>query len=186
MRYPKSVSTRSALILACLLVLFSAPPAYSMDQVGTENIQAAMRTLSFLESLSKDGPIVVGVIYSSDLPEAQALAEAAAQQIATMRGPNSRALQPLVLSSNTLLQYQGHLDALWLMAGVCQHAALIADSIRQHRLVSISDDPQCADARCSVIAVRTGQRVEVTLNTALADAVGARFSLVFTMMVKRK
>jgi hypothetical protein len=148
-------------------VLFGAPPAYSMDQVAVENIQAAMRTLSFLESLSKDGPIVVGVVYSSDLPEAQALAEVAAQLIATM-------------------QYQGHLDALWLMAGVCQHAVLIADSIRQHHLVSISDDPQCADTQCCVIAVRTGQRVEVTLNTALAEAVGARFSLVFTMMVKRK
>jgi hypothetical protein len=167
-------------------VLFGAPPAYSMDQVAVENIQAAMRTLSFLESLSKDGPIVVGVVYSSDLPEAQALAEVAAQLIATMRGPNSRALQPLVLSNTSLPQYQGHLDALWLMAGVCQHAVLIADSIRQHHLASISDDPQCADTQCCVIAVRTGQRVEVTLNTALAEAVGARFSLVFTMMVKRK
>jgi hypothetical protein len=183
MRYSKTVS---GLILVCLLLLFHAPPAYSMNQVAVENIQAAMRTLNFLESLSKDGPIVVGVVYSSDLPDAQALAEASAQLIATMRGPNSRALQPLVLSSNALPQYQGRLDVLWLMAGVCQHAPLIADSIRQHHLVSISDDPQCADTHCCVITISTGQRVEISLNTGLADAVGARFSLVFTMMVKRK
>jgi hypothetical protein len=37
-----------------------------------------------------------------------------------------------------------------------------------------------------VLMVRTGQRVEISLNTELADAVGARFSLVFTMVVKRK
>jgi hypothetical protein len=34
--------------------------------------------------------------------------------------------------------------------------------------------------------VHTGQRVEISLNTALADVVGARFSLVFMMVVKRK
>jgi hypothetical protein len=34
--------------------------------------------------------------------------------------------------------------------------------------------------------VRAGQRVEISLNTALADAVGARFSLVFMMVVNRK
>jgi hypothetical protein len=186
MRYPKTISTQSASLLVGLLLLFGVAPAYAMDQVAIENIQAAMRTLSFLESLSKDGPIVVGVIYSSDLPDAQALAEASARLIATTRGPNSRALQPLVLSTNALRQVPGHLDVLWLTAGVCQHAALIADSIRLHHLVSISDDPQCVDTQCCVITVRTGQRVEISLNTALADAVGARFSLVFTMVVKRK
>jgi hypothetical protein len=165
MRYPKTISTQSASLLVGLLLLFGVAPAYAMDQVAIENIQAAMRTLSFLESLSKDGPIVVGVIYSSDLPDAQA---------------------PLVLSTNALRQFPGHLDVLWLTAGVCQHAALIADSIRLHHLVSISDDPQCVDTQCCVITVRTGQRVEISLNTALADAVGARFSLVFTMVVKRK
>jgi len=85
-----------------------------------------------------------------------------------------------------LSQYQGHLDVLWLMARVCHHAALIAASIRQHHLVNIADDPQCADTHCCVITISTGQRVEISLYTGLADAVGARFSLVFTMMVKRK
>jgi hypothetical protein len=103
-----------------------------------------------------------------------------------MHGPNSRPLQPLVLSSNALPLFQGHLDVLWLTAGVCKYAALIVDSIHRHHLVSISDDSQCVDTRCCVLTVRTGQRVEIALNTALADAAGARFSLVFTMVVKRK
>ncbi len=34
--------------------------------------------------------------------------------------------------------------------------------------------------------VRTGSGVEIVLQTALADVVGARFSTVFMMMVKRQ
>jgi hypothetical protein len=167
-------------------MLVGVPPAHAMDQASIDNVQAAMRTLSFLESLPKDGPIIVGVLYSSDTPDAQAVAEATAQLIGTMHGPNFRTLQPLVLSTNALAQFQGHLDVLWLTAGVCKHAVLIVDSIRRQHVVSISDDPQCADSQCCVIAVRAGKRVEISLNTALADAVGAHFSLVFTMVVKRK
>jgi hypothetical protein len=173
-------------ILTLFVMLAGPRTAQAMDQVSIDDLQAAMHTLSFLESLPKNGPIIVGVLYFPDTSDAQAVAEATAQLIGTLHGPNSRTLQPLLLASNALAQFQGRLDVLWLTAGVCRHAPLIADSIRRHHLVSISADPQCAETQCCVIAVRTGQRVEISLNTALADAVGARFSLVFTMVVKRK
>jgi hypothetical protein len=167
-------------------MLLGTPSAHAMDQVSIDNIQAAVRTLSFLESLPKEGPIVVGVIYPSDIPDAQAVAEAPAQLIGTLHGPNSRALRAVVISTDALAAFEGHLDVLFLMVGASKHAALILDTIRRHRLVTISDDPSCANARCCVIMVRSGQRIEISLNTALADAVGARFSLVFTMVVKRQ
>jgi hypothetical protein len=75
---------------------------------------------------------------------------------------------------------------LYLMAGASSHSAIILDCVRRHHLVTLSDDPLCAVTQCCVIAVRAGPRVEISLNTALADAVGARFSLVFTMVVKSK
>jgi hypothetical protein len=184
LRTQKFITNIPIVILTLFVMLVGVRPAHAMDQASIDDVQAAMRTLSFLESLPKDGPIIVGVLYSPDTPDAQAVATA--QLIGTMHGPNSRTLQPLVLATNALAQFQGHLDVLWLTAGVCKHAALIVASIRSHHFVSISDDPQCADTQCCVIAIRTGQRIEITLNTALADAVGARFSLVFTMVVKRK
>jgi hypothetical protein len=98
-------------------------------------------TLSFLESLPKEGPIVVGVVYPSDIANAQAVAEATAQLIGTMHGPNSRMLQPLVIATDALAQVQCHLDVLFLTLGASGHSALILDCIRRHRLVSISDDP---------------------------------------------
>jgi YfiR/HmsC-like len=186
MRYQKHIAATSALILTVCGVLLVTPLAHAMDQVSIDNIQAAVRTLSFLESLPKEGPIVVGVVYPSDISDAQAVAETTAQVIAGLHGPNSRALRPLVISTNDLATFDGHVDVLFLIVGASRHSALILDIIRRHRLVTISDDPLCASAACCVLSVRTGQRVEISLNAALAEAVGARFSLVFTMVVKRQ
>ena len=186
LRFKKFILNIPIVILTLFVMLVGVRPAPAMDRASIDAVQAAIHTLSFLESLPKDGPIIVGVLYSSDAPNAEAEAEATAQLIGTMRGPNFRTLQPLVLATSALAQFQGHLDVLWLTAGVCKQSALIVASIRSHHVVSISDDPQCADTQCCVIAIRTGQRIEISLNTALAEAVGARFSLVFTMVVKRK
>jgi hypothetical protein len=185
MRPQRFIAKTSILIPTLFVMLVGVARASVMDQASIDNVQAAMRTLSFLESLSKDGPIVVGVVYPSDIPNAQAVAEATAQLIGTMHGPNSRTLQPHLISTNELSQFQGHLDVLFLMAGSSSHSVVILDCIRRHHLVSLSDDPLCAETQCCVITVRAGSRVEISLNSALADAVGARFSLVFTMMVKR-
>ena len=175
------------LTIILLVMLFGVvPPTHAIDRASVDNLQAAVHTLSFLESLSKEGTIVVGVIYPSDIPTTEVLARETATAIGTMHGPNSRTLQAMVLSTNSLAQFEGHLDLIFLVVGAPKHADVILATMRRRRLVSISDDPTCADTNCCVLMVRTGQRVEISLNTALAGAVGARFSLVFTMVVKRK
>ena len=145
-----------------------------------------MHTLSFLESLPKEGTIVVGVVYPSDIATTEVLATEAATVIGTIHGPDSRTLQPIVLSTDSLAHFEGHLDAIFLVPGASKHAEAILGFMRRRRVVSISDDPICLDTKCCVLMVRTGQRVEISLDTSLADAVGARFSLIFTMVVKRK
>ena len=186
MRSQKFIAKKPILVLTLFVMLAGVRGASAMDQASIDNVQSAMRTLSFLESLPKDGPIVVGVVYPSDIPNAQAAAEVTAQLIGTLHGPNSRTLLPHLISTNELSQFQGHLDVLFLMVGASSHSAVILDCVRRHHLVTLSDDPLCANAQCCVITVHAGPRVEISLNTALADAVGARFSLVFTMVVKRK
>jgi hypothetical protein len=187
MKCRQYIARTTALILTLFVVLFGDnPSAHAVEQVSVENLQAAMRTLSFLESLPKDGTIIVGVVYSPDIPTSEALAIQTAKVIGTMHGPDSRKLQPLVLSTDTLAKFEGHLDVVFLVMGASKHPEVILDALRRLRLVSISDDPICLDTKCCVLMVRTGQRVEISLNTALANAVGARFSLVFTMVAKRK
>jgi hypothetical protein len=175
------------LITVVIVMLFAfVPPMHAMDKASSDSLQAAIRTLNFLESLPREGVIAVGVVYPSDIPNAQVFAMETAKSIGYMRGPNSRPLQAVAISTTELDKFLGHLDVIFLMPGASKHSEVILDAMHRHHLMSISGDPACADARCCVLMVRSGQRVEISLNTALAEAVGARFSLVFTMVVKRR
>jgi hypothetical protein len=187
MKCQRYITRVPALIATLFVMLFRmAPAAYAVDRVSVDNLQAAMRTLSFLESLPKQGKILVGVVYLSDVPTGQTLAEETAKAIVTMQGPNARILQTVIVSANDLAKFDGRLDVLFLVTGASKQSELILSAMSRNRLVSISDDPACVDAKCCVLMVRAGQRVEIFLNTALAESVGARFSLVFMMVVKRK
>jgi hypothetical protein len=188
MNWRHPITVVSGLTLLLVVMLFGVVPSAhaAADQVSVENLQASVRTLNFLESLSKEGIIVVGVVYPADVPTAKSLAVNTAKVISTLAGPNSRTLQPTILSTTDLAQFNGHLDVIFLVAGACKHPELVLGALRRLHLVSISDDPACVDTNCCVLMVHTVGRVEITLNTALADAVGARYSLVFTMVVKRK
>ena len=168
-----------------VLLLGIVPYANAADPISIDNLQAAVQTLNFLESLPKEGPITVGVIYASEVANSQQLAAEAVKAIDTMRGPNNREVQAVGISIADLSHYAGHLDVIYLLIGASNHSDAIVTAIRRLRAVSISDDPACETTKCCVLLVRSGQRVEITLNSALADAAGARFSMVFMMVVKR-
>jgi hypothetical protein len=183
MTRPQYISGVPLLIVALFGFL---PRAHAIDRASVDNLQASVRTLSFLESLPKGGSIVVGVIYASDTRGGKTLAVETASLLSTMRGPNSRTLQPQVLSINDLAHFEGHLDVLFLVQGSTKRSDVLLDAMRRLHLVTISDDSLCSITQTCVLMVRAGQRVEISLNTDLAYAVGARFSLVFMMVVNRK
>jgi YfiR/HmsC-like len=174
------------LVLTLLVLLLGVVPyAHAADPISIDNLQAAVQTLNFLESLPKEGPVTIGVIYASEIANSQQLATETVKAIGTMRGPNNRDVQAVGISIDDLSHYAGHLDVIYLLFGASNHAGEIVTAIRRLRAVSISDDPACETAKCCVLLVRSTQRVEITLNSALANAAGARFSLVFMMVVKR-
>jgi hypothetical protein len=176
----------SKLVLTFLGLLFGVVPhANAADPISVDNLQAAVQTLNFLESLPKEGPVLVAVIYASEIANSQQLAAEAVKAIATMRGPNNREVKAVGISIDDLSHYAGHPDVMYLLIGASNHSDVIVTAIRRLRAVSISDDPACETTKCCVLLVRSAQRVEITLNSALADAAGARFSLVFMMVVKR-
>jgi len=172
----------SVLASQCVTV----PPACAADKISVDTLQAAVHSLGFLETLPKDGTINAGVIYAADMPSTETSAEEAARVLNSTPGPNSSRLRAIVLSTDGLSQFRGRLDVIFLMPGSSGHADQILNVMHAHQLVSISDDPACLDRNCCVLMVHSGQRMEIVLNTALANSVGARFSLVFTMVVKRK
>src|SRR5580698_1555525 len=88
-----------------VLMLGIVPYANAADPISIDNIQAAVQTLNFLESLPKEGPITVGVIYASEFANSQQLAAEAVKAIGTMRGPNNREVQAVGISIDDLNHY---------------------------------------------------------------------------------
>jgi len=162
------------LIAALFVALFGIlPTAHAVDRASVDNLQASVRTLGFLESLPKEGSVVVGVIYASDISDGEALAAQSAALLSAMRGPDSRRLKAQVVSTNDLANFGRPLDVLFLVQA-SKHSDVFWDAIRRHHLVTIPDDPLCSITQTCVLLVRAGQRVEISPNTVLADAVGAR------------
>lgn len=166
--------------------ILTATPSASADEVSLSDLEAATRTLGFVENLPKDGILALGVVFASQAPESRALALDVAERLRGLAGPNSLTIKTDIIAADSISQYAGRLDALFILPGVSGEGAAIADAVRLRRLVSISNDPRCLDQQCCVLMVRTAQDVEIVLNGELAKAAETRFSSVFAMMVKRK
>ena len=156
------------------------------SQVTMSNLQAVARSLAFVETLQHHDTVVLGVVYAPNDPAAKASAEDVVKLLQTVPGPNSTRLQGVAISADDLAKSSEHSDALFLMLGTAKFSTTILSAMHRDALVSVSDDPACLDNGSCVLMVRTDPAVEIVLNTELAAAVGARFSAVFTMMVKRK
>jgi hypothetical protein len=171
---------------ALILLLGGMTTARAAGEVSVADLQAATRALGFLDSIPHDGSVVIGIIFT---PQAQGSRESAAQAAAWLNanpGPNKSVFRPKMVSLDNLIQGNDRLDAIILMPGLTADAAAITEAMRRRHLVSISTDPACLDARCCVLMVRADHGVEIVLNTEIAGVVGANFSTVFTMMVKRR
>lgn len=166
--------------------VLAATPSASADEVSLSDLEAATRTLGFVENLPKDGTLALGVVFASQAPESRALALDVAERLRGIAGPNSLTITAEIIPADSISQYAGRLDALFILPGASGEGAAIADAVRQRHLVSISNDPRCLDQQCCVLLVRTAQDVEIVLNGELAKAAETRFSSVFAMMVKRK
>lgn len=177
---------RSALAVVAAAIALLGRPATALGDISTDDLQAIARSLGFLDTLPKDGTIAVGVVYAGD---SAAAAGRTAERLNATQGPNSATFKAQGVAVGALAGTTERLDALLLESGVCTdpaNAQKIADAVRQRHLVSISTEPACLESKCCVLMVHTDRKVEIVLDTAMADAVGARFSSVFAMMVKRK
>jgi hypothetical protein len=171
-------------IAACAVLIASAP--MHAAEVATADLEAAVHSLGFLDSLQHRAAISVSVVYRSGDAESKALAQRTAATLMSMRGPNASTIAANVVAINELGQNPRHVDVLYLVPGAAENGRVIGDFVRRQHVLSISNDPSCLDARCCVLMVQAGSHVNIVLDTALAQETGATFSAVFTMMVKRR
>jgi len=181
---PAGVPYRTvALILGLTLQAFQcaagAGPAGS--RVSEEDLQAAVRSLSFVEGASRSA---IGIVYPADAADGKAEGESIAARLAPMLAAPFAA--PVVIASDALQSYKGPLDIVYLAPDTARHAAEILPTILSRHLLSISNDPLCQQNSCCVLLVRSGATVQIVLDSKLAEETDTRFSAIFSLMVKRK
>jgi hypothetical protein len=182
---PRKWSIPRVLAAASLCALCSLSPVRAAEPSNAD-LEAVVRTLGFLETLRRDGPIFAGIVYAPNAPGARVQAVQVAERLSKMQGPNKAAIRATPIAADAFGQSTDQSDVIYLMPGVTAEAQTIVEVARRRHLVTISNDPACLGEKCCVLMVRTDHGVEIVLQTALADAVGARFSAVFSMMVKRQ
>jgi len=178
------VATLGALISAA--VLFVDTQAATAAEVTANDLRAISNALGFLEGLPHGAPVTVGIVYAADVPDAKSDAVQTAATLNAIPGPNQSSFRSDILTVRELAQTAIHLDAVLLLPSTMSQAAAIGDIARRKRLVTISTSPSCIEARCCVLMVRAEERVEIVLDTTMADSVDAQFSSVFKMMVERR
>ncbi len=174
------------LIVSLLAVFGSMRIALAADDVTVADLQAAVRAIGFSENSPRDGTTVIGVVYASQNPSGKALALQTAGLLSTLKGPDKSTIRARTVSVENLVQANDRLDAIYLLPGMSTEAPEIVEAIRRRHILSISNDTACLETNCCVLMVRANPQVEIILNSALAQAVGADFSTVFAMIVKRK
>jgi len=174
------------LCMAALTLAWSASPGHAATDVTAADVQAIVQTLGFLTNLPSSGVLNIAIVYAQDQAGGEARAEQAAGLLASIRGANQRVFHGTSLAVKDLGHATPAFDAFLLMPGTSGQGAAINEVVRRRHIISISTDPACLDTNCCVLMVSAQGRVRIVLDTALADAAGARFSPVFAMMVTRK
>jgi len=161
----------------------SVMPASAAD-VPRADVQAAVQTLRFLDSLKHHAAIAVDVVYRSGDEQSKALAQKAVAVFQSLSGSASTTILANAVALGDL--GQRHADILYVVPGLSDSGAAVADFVRRQHAVSICNDPAWLHAQGCMLLIRGGARTEITLDTALAQDSGAVFSSFFLMMVKRK
>jgi hypothetical protein len=179
-RLPVSRIVRALLSLLVATALGSTRPVDAAE-VMPADLQVVARALSFVEDLGP-GDITLGIVYD-------AASRGAAEAVATvMRGglrSGAIVVRPALVDVAELAR-RSDLKAVFLMPGLAASGAELGRIVRQGRLVSLSTDGSCMSNGCCVLLVRSEPKIEIILNTQLADATATRFSAVFKLIVKRQ
>jgi ABC-type sugar transport system substrate-binding protein len=173
----------AAIVAASLTAIL---PAAAADDVSLADLKAATRSLGFLQNPPHSNDFVVGIVYVPGSAGSKTLGQQTADRIRTLPGPKDSGLKTEIITVNDLANHADRLDALYLLPGTSAGAPAIVDMARRKHLLVMSNDPACLDQHCCMLMVRDTGRVEIVMDSALAQSAGVTFSSVFAMMVKHK
>ena len=180
------VVLRAGLAAIAAFCMAANLPALAADDVSLADLKAATRALGFLQNLPRANEFIVGIVYLPGTAGSKVLGQLAAERMRTLPGPKDTGLKAELIAVSDLANYPGRLDALYLLPGTAANPSVIVDLARRRHLLVMSNDQACLDQRCCMLMVRDTGRVEIVMDSALAQSAGVSFSSVFAMMVKHK
>jgi hypothetical protein len=181
-----TIVVRTGLAAFAALWMTASLPALAADDVSLADLKAATRSLGFLQNVPRANDFVIGIVYVAGSAGSKALGQQAAERIRTLPGPKDAGLKTEIIASADLADFASRLDAIYLLPGTAANPSAIIEVARRRHLLVISNDPACLDQRCCMLMVRDTGRVEIVLDSTLAQSAGVSFSSVFAMMVKHK
>ena len=176
----------SRMATAVFLATIAISPLNAAEEVPLADLKAATRSLGFLQNLPRGGSFAIGIVYPSGSANGKVTSQQASEQMRGLEGPNGSVLKPEPIAVGDLAGHAEHLDALYLMPGLGGGSATIVEEARRRHLLVMSSDPTCLDQHCCMLMVRDTGRVEIILDSGLAQSAGISFSSVFAMMVKHR
>lgn len=154
-------------------------------EITKADIDAVTQVLNFAQSLPTRQTIALVVIYRAGDNEARGNATRAAQLFSEQTAPGGSTYDIGVVSTADLAQHTKRTDLVYVIPPIGDSGKTISDFIRRQHSLGISSDPSCLSSHSCVLLIQSGQG-NITLDTELARDIGANFSAVFTMMVKRR
>ena len=179
-----AIRKRALAVLGALFGLLASSSLSAAAEVSQADLVATLRSLAFLSSLQNRSAIVIGVIYNGADPVSRVQAGRVAGDLSRLPGPGSATITAVPVAVQDLAGQ--HFDSVYLLSLPSEASHAAGEFVRRQNVVSVSSDPQCLEAQSCVLLVQARTTMSVVLDTALAKQVGAKFSTVFTMLVKRK
>lgn len=166
---------RSAMAIA---VALAAPGAVLADTA--KDLQVAGRALTFLEN-GPSGRAVLGVVFDPGKPASVQEKNAVMAALGGGYSAGSVTLVGKAVEASDVAGVSG-VQALYVTRGVSYGS--VGAAAKAKKLVTISSDPACVKSGACVMGVITSPKVEITVNRAAAQAVGAAFKAAFRMMIR--
>jgi hypothetical protein len=171
-----------ALVLLSYAPARAAPPDFALPTIA--DLKAVSKAIGFVEGQPRFGGTRIGIVHLPD-PVAETEARKVAELLATIEGPRSTVLVPVLLSTSGPTSDEP-LNALFVMPSAAKTALKTMAHLNARQIPTISTNAECLSNRTCMLFVRAEPRVTIVLDTALADAAAIRFSPIFIMMVKRQ
>jgi hypothetical protein len=173
---------RHRLMIGILTATLGLSIPAGADEITPADLHAIVNALGFLNGLPHGAPITVGLAFGADIKAASQTGAA----LEAIPGPAQSSFKTIPIAVRDLMLAPAHFDVLLIMPDAVGQVTAVAEAARHRKLMTVATDVSCLEHGACVLMVHSAGRVHIVLDTQLANAVGANFSSVFTMMVERK